>query len=209
MAEDAHAVEINPLVQRCELLDADLFVSQRVVPHVVVAEALIRVGAQRVAAAVAELDDDEAQLCELLRHPTGGEWNVHALGLRPRIDVRDDRILLRGVEVERLPHVAVNVGDAVGGFHDELLGRFPSGGLDAGEVGLLEIHHGLAERIAQYRLGCILNARGVVDDELLARTERCGVVRVARIEQCEASAVAIHAIRVPVVHVFARLPAHT
>ena len=51
----------------------------------------------------------------------------HALGLRARIDVRDDRVFLRRVEVERLVHHAVEIGDAVVGLDRERLGKLEAG----------------------------------------------------------------------------------
>ena len=46
-----------------------------------------------------------------------GEPVRHAFRLRAGVDVGDDRVLLLRVEVERLPHVAVEVGHAVRGLH--------------------------------------------------------------------------------------------
>ena len=121
MAEDADAVDVDPLVARRELLDAGLLIGKAVVAHVEVAEVLIGVGTVGASAAVAELDDDEAEIGEALRNARRAERVGDALGLRSRIDVGDDRILLRRVEIEGLVHIAPDVGDSVGCLDHERL----------------------------------------------------------------------------------------
>src|SRR4029078_11967259 len=71
VAVDADAIEIDPAVQRGKLFDAGLLIRQRVVTQVEVAEALIFLRPLRATAAIAELNDDEPELRELLRH---GRW---------------------------------------------------------------------------------------------------------------------------------------
>src|ERR1041385_8611475 len=106
MAEDADAIDIDPLVAGGELLDAGFLIGESVVAHVEVAEALIRVRPIRTPAPIADLDHDEAEIGETLVHAHRTEREGDRLRLRPRIDVSDDRILLRRIEIEGLEHVA-------------------------------------------------------------------------------------------------------
>src|ERR1043166_6270705 len=105
MTEDADAVDVDPLVTRRELLDARLLIGETVVPHVEIAEALIRVGAIGAAAAIADLDDDEPEIGESLVDDVRREAEGDRLRLWPGIHVGDDRIFLRRIEIEGLEHV--------------------------------------------------------------------------------------------------------
>ena len=71
--------------------------------------------------AVADLDHDEADLASATLPLRGVNVLVTLSVCGPGIDVRDDRILLRRIEVERLVHHAVEVGDAVVGLDRERL----------------------------------------------------------------------------------------
>ena len=78
-----------------------LYRRKRVVAEIVVAEALVFLRPLRAPASITDLDDDEAELCELLRHWRRGERERDGFRLRARIDVGDDqRILLRRIEIE-------------------------------------------------------------------------------------------------------------
>ena len=71
-----------------ELLDGGLLVGEPVVAQVAIAVVVIPLRALRVAAAVAHLDHDEAELRERHVVAARGERLGDALGLRSRIDVR-------------------------------------------------------------------------------------------------------------------------
>ncbi len=105
-----------------QLLDGGLLVGQAVVAQVAVAVVVVPLAARRRAAAVAHLDDDEAELREPVRVGRRAERLADRLGLRARVDVGDDRVLLLRVEVVRLVHHARQVRHAVVGLHDERLG---------------------------------------------------------------------------------------
>ena len=89
-----------------QLLDRRLLVGQSVVAQIAVAVVVVPLRPLRVAAAIADLDDDEAELRERDVVAARVERLGDALGLRARIDERDDRILPRRIEVERLVHHA-------------------------------------------------------------------------------------------------------
>ena len=129
----------------------------------------------------------------------------HRLGLRTGVDVGDDRVLLLRIEIERLPHVAVQVGHAVGRLDDERLGHLPADLGELRQVGLLEIHDLVAAGVAQHRHRRAIEARAVVHHVLPRRRQRRIMVGVARIHQRQAGAVEVHAVEVVVVDVFARL----
>ncbi len=57
------------------------------------------------------------------------------------------------VEVERLVHDAVEVGDAVVGLDPERLGILESGRKEGRDVGRLELEEQVAGRVAELRLG--------------------------------------------------------
>src|SRR5690606_21571329 len=110
------ALDVDPWMPCGQLLDARLLIRQAVVAQVVVAEAVVRVRPSWTATPVADLDDDESELREPLRRRRRRERARHVLLLRTGVDVRDDRVLPVRIEVERLPQVAVDVGDAVRGL---------------------------------------------------------------------------------------------
>src|SRR5579862_7673297 len=121
MAVDADAAEIDPWIALRELLDGGLLVGESVVAQIAVAVVVIPLRPIRTAASVADLDHDESDVGERDVQLARIEGPRHALSLRTGIDVLDDRILLRLVEVERLVHHAVEVGDAVVGLDVERL----------------------------------------------------------------------------------------
>ena len=123
-------------VARGELLDAGLLIGQAVVAQVEVAVALVRVAAARAAAAVADLDDDEAELREALRHRRSPRTVFDTLSVcGPGYTFAMIGYFFVRIEVERLPHVAVNVGHAIGGLHDERLGQLPADLLQSADIG--------------------------------------------------------------------------
>ena len=198
-------VDVDERVPRGELLDGGLLVGEAVVAEVEVAEAVVRLGPGRRPAAVADLDDDEADLRELLLAGRGREGVRRPFLLRAGVDVDDDRVLLRRVEVERLPHVAVEVGHAVGGLDDEGLGELPARLGQPGQVGLLQLHHLVAVGGADDGRGGQVDPRDVVDDELAGRREDRSVVGRARVQEGQAGPVEVHAVEVLVVDVLLRL----
>ena len=121
----------------------------------------------------------------------------HALGLRTRVDVGDDRVLLARIEVERLVHHAVQVRDAVVGLDRERLGELEAGFLQRAQIRRLELRDDVAERVVERPTrGARVDARRVVDEELGRFGHRHRVRRVAGIEQLEAGAVVADAVEV-------------
>src|SRR5690242_10477564 len=121
MSEDPHSIEIDKLVLRRQLLDRRDVIGQAVVTEIAVIVVVERFRAER-RAEVVELDHDETELRE-------GEWLTavlvlplpHAADLRPRIDVIDDRILFRRIELGRKIDDAIQVGDTITRLHAENL----------------------------------------------------------------------------------------
>ena len=119
-----------------------------------------------MAAAVAHLDDDEPELRERDVVAARVERLGHALGLRPGIDIRDDRILLRRVEVERLVHDAIEIGDAIVRLHRERLRELEADFQSAVRSGVSSFRTLVAERVVEHRFRRAVHARRVVDEEL-------------------------------------------
>ena len=115
--------------------------------------------------------------------------------------------LLRRVEVERLVHHAVQIGDAIVGLHRERLRELEAGLGQRRQVRRFELQHADAERVVERRLRRAVDARGVVDEEPRRFGDRHAVRGVARVEQLEAGAVEADAIEVRVVRVLALLAA--
>ena len=205
MAEDPDPLDVDVVVAHRELLDGSLLVGEAVVAQVVVAEVRVRSGPLRRAAPVTDLDHDESELRHLLAAAGRRERAGDALLLRTRVDAYDDRVLLLRIEVERLPHVAVQVGGAVRGLHLERLRDLPAHFVEAGEVGPLEFHDFVALGIAKHRIRYIVHPRGVVDDEPLRRGQGRPVGGITRIEARQAGAVEVHAVEMLVVDVLTLL----
>ena len=91
VAPDPDFVDVDERVAGGELLDGGLLVREAVVAQVAVAVVVVPLRPLRMAAAVADLDDDEPELRE--RDVVAARIEVlrHAFGLRTRIDVGDDR----------------------------------------------------------------------------------------------------------------------
>ena len=154
-----------------------------------------------------DLDDDEAELGERLRIAARRRERAaaDAAGLRPGIDVVDDRILLRRIERGRLVHQAVEIGHAVARLHGDRRRRLPAGGQQPRDVGLLERQDQLAIGVAQHRDRRHVGLRVAVDEEASGRRQRDVVVGVLRRQQLEVLAVEADAIEMPEVRIAALL----
>ena len=139
MAVDAGRVDVDPRIALRELLHPGDLIGQRVVAHVAVVGLVERLRSPRRAHAV-DLDDDEAELGERLRVAARRREAAaaDAAGLRPGIDVVDDRILLRRIEVRRHVHQAVEIGLAVARLDRDRRRRLPPVASELRDVGLLE-----------------------------------------------------------------------
>ena len=127
VAVDAGAIEIDPREARRQLLHARDLIGQRVVAHVAVPGLVERTRSPRRPHPV-DLHDDETELGDRLRVAACGRESpaADAAGLRSRIDVVDDRIPPRRIEVRRPEHQAVEIGLAVARFHRDRHRRLPA-----------------------------------------------------------------------------------
>src|SRR5262245_6563063 len=110
-------------MSRGELLNGCLFVSQAIVAKIEVAIAGVRLAARRSSAAMADLNDHKAKLSKLLIAGRHRKSMVGSFLLGAWIDMGDDRISLLGVEVKRLPQIAVQISHAIGRLDDECFGQ--------------------------------------------------------------------------------------
>src|SRR5262245_1271187 len=122
MAVDADAVNVYERMAAGQLLDGGLLVGHPVSAQVAAAVVVVPNRPLRIAAAIADLDNNEAELVESDPVIARRERLGHALGLRAGVDEGDDGILPVRVEIERLVHHAVKIGNAVVGFDLEWFG---------------------------------------------------------------------------------------
>ena len=106
------AAQVDERVAGAELLDRVFLVLEAVVAEVAVAVVMVSFRPVRMAAAVADGDDDHTDLGETVDagHAPGPGYVV-GLDLRARIDVISYRIDLCRIEIEWLVHYAVKVCD--------------------------------------------------------------------------------------------------
>src|SRR5688500_7844185 len=129
MTEDPDAVGVDELVARAKLLDGGDVIEEPVVAEVSVVIVVERLGAER-RPEVVELDDDEAQGREReLLSPVLEAPGSDRADLRPRVDVRDDRVLLRRIDGRRQIEHAVYIGHPIARLDGEDLTRLPADGL--------------------------------------------------------------------------------
>src|SRR5690606_31009932 len=83
-------------------------------------------------------DKSEFGKCLMVAARCGKRTRTNTSGLRARIDVVDDRILFRAVEVCRCEHQAVKVPLAVARLNLDRRWRLPTRSLQTRHVGLLE-----------------------------------------------------------------------
>src|SRR5206468_13113881 len=132
--KDPDTIEVDELVLRRELLDRRDVIGKAVIAEVAVIIVVERLRAER-RAEVIELDHDESELGEgelltaVLELPL-----THAADLRSRVDVVDDRILLRRVELRRQVDDAIQIGNAVARLHIEYLRRLPTCALQSADI---------------------------------------------------------------------------
>ena len=122
--KNTHLIDVDVGMAIRQLLGGYFFVFQSVVAQVAVAVIVVPFRTTRMPAAVADGDDDEAQL----RLPVGAihahrEGLVDRFGLRPRVYVLDDGIFEGRVKIKRFVHHAVEVGNAICSFDYKRLGE--------------------------------------------------------------------------------------
>ena len=202
---DADAVEVDEGVPCPKLLQGRLLVSEGVVAEVEVAVAVVGLRALRRSAAVADLDDDEAEVRQGLLASEDGEGVAHPFRLGARVDVGDDRVPVRRVEVEGFPEIPEEVRDSIHGLDHEGLGHLPARLVEPREVRGFEGQDLAAVCIPQGHLGRLVHPVRVVHHEVPARREARVVGGVARIHEGEARSVQEHAVEVVVVDVLSGL----
>ena len=192
-----------------ELLDRRHMIGQTVVAHVAIVAVVECLGAERRAHRV-ELDDEEPKL---------GEGGVRAAdrrrerpvadrtGLRPGIDVVDDRIAPAAVDLRRAVHQAIEIGDAVARLDGERNWKAPAEGEQAAGVGTLQLAHECAVGLADHRDRQRVETRIAVGEVCAGGRQRHVVVGVLRCEQLDARAVELCAIEVAEVGIAVRLAA--
>src|SRR5438093_762366 len=116
-----------------QLFDRRLLIGKGVVAQIEIAIAVICLRPLGRAAAMADLHNDETELSELLIGAVSAKRVRNPLLLRARINVSDDRVFFLWIEIKRLPHVAVEIGHAVGGLDAECLRQLPAGSFESGE----------------------------------------------------------------------------
>ncbi len=158
VAPDADAVDVDVGMAPRQLFDCRLLVGEAVVAQVAIAVVVVPLRARRVPAAIAHLDHHEAELRQRDVVVARVERLGHALGLRPGIDVGDDRILLLLVEVEGLVHHPVEVGHAIVGLDREGLGELEAHVLERAQIRRLELGDDVAERVIEDGLGRAVDA---------------------------------------------------
>ena len=113
-----------------------------------------------------------------------------AADLRPRVDMVDDRIFFRRVELGREIDHTIEIGDAVARLHGEHLGGLPPGGLESRCVRLLELAHDTAVgHSAEHGHRRLFNPRIAVDEVLPVRREVDVMMTVLGRDQREARSV--------------------
>ena len=110
---------------------------------VVPAHVVKRLGSIRRPHAV-DLDHDETQVGERGEPVGGAEGLGDERALRPRIDLLDDRVLVRWIKVFGPADNAPDVRLAIAPLGDEDLGRLPAAGLERGRVGLVDLAYQVA-----------------------------------------------------------------
>ena len=141
-----------------EALGGDFFVGEAIVAEIAVAIAVIPLIALRTSAAGADFNDDETELRKRDVRALGRKSFVDFLGLRAGIDELDEGIFSGGIEVERLVHNTVEIGDAVFGFDFEGFGEFVAGFKKLRDVGGFEVEKVAALRIDENGLGSGVDA---------------------------------------------------
>ena len=119
MSENADAIDIDERVTARQLLDDGNVIRQAVVAKVAVVVVVECLAAKR-RAEVIDLHHDEPQLRDGRRLAGGFVIpRAHRANLRAGIDVRDDRIATRGVQIRRQVHHAVHIGHTIARLRGE------------------------------------------------------------------------------------------
>ena len=165
MAVNAGAIDVKPGIARGQLLHRADLIGQGVVAHVAVVGLVKFLRAPRRPHPV-DLDDDEPELRQRLRIAARRRElaAADAAGLRTRINMVDDRISLRRVQIHRFVHQPVQIGDPVARLHCERHRRLPAGGKQPGDVGFFKGQHRPAVRILENRRRRHIGRRKDVDD---------------------------------------------
>ena len=208
VSPDTGPLDVDPRIPARQLLHAGDLIGNRVVAaHRAVVRVLERLRPARRAHPV-DRDDDEAELRQGLtiaaRRREGAA--AGAAGLRTRIDVVDDRILPRRIEVRGTEQQAVDVGLAVVSRHLDRHRRLPAGCHELRDVGLLERKLDCAAlRIAQHHDGRHVGFRVAVDQVPAGRRQLHRVCPIVPCERHDGAAVETGSVVVKEVRILTRL----
>src|SRR5580658_7235266 len=190
-----------------EAFGGNFFVGEAVVAEVAVAVGVIPLVALRAASTGADFDDDETEVGEGDVGTFGGERFVDLFGWRAGVDELDERIFAGGIEVERLVHDAVEIGDAVFGFDFEDFGKFEAGFEELGDVGGFEVEELGALGVEENGFWSGVDTGVGVGEKFTVVGRAEGVREIAWTQELEAGAVEIDAVEMRVVRIFAMLAA--
>ena len=201
MAGDADALDIDPRIAARQLLDCGFLIGQAVVAQVAVAEVVIPLRPVRIAAAIAHFDHDEPEFRQRDVR-VRGKTSASRFPSADPDNERDDRILLVGVEIERLVHDAVEIGQAVVGFHLERSGMWKPASINA-EISVVSRSIPARRRVVQQGARSAVDGGRVVDEIFPVVRHGHRVRRVAGIQQLQSAAIQLHAVEMREVRIFA------
>ena len=206
---DARALDVDPRIALRQLLHTRHLVRQRIVPQIAEVGLVEFLAAPRRPHSI-DLHHDESQLRQRLAVSARRREAAaaHTARLRTGVDVIHDRVLLRSVEVGRLEHQAVEIGDAVAGLHGERHRRLPSRGQQLGDIRVLQCCDQFAGIVAHHGRGRHIRLGVAIHEILAGRRERHIVIRVLRRQQSQILAVEADPIEVNEIRI-ALLAAHT
>src|SRR5262245_56256895 len=98
MAPDADFVDVDERMASRKLFDRRFLVCEAIVAEVAVSVVVVPLRPLRVAAAVADFNDNEPELRQRLTVAARIERFRHAFRLRPWVDVENNRVLLGRIE---------------------------------------------------------------------------------------------------------------
>ena len=206
MAVDADSINVDEYVAGGELLDRGLLVGKTVITQVAVPIVMVPFRTCRMPTAIPDRNHNEAKLRQGRLVAIGGERLRDGFGLRSGINVGDDRVGLRGIEVKRLVDHAVKISDVIIGLH-RVWFRKPIAGLqEFREIGFLEIEDSPTCNVIESRCRSRVDPRVVVHEEAVRLAHTHTVIEIAGIEQRQAAAIEVYSIQVLVVRVLAGFP---
>ena len=121
---------------------------------------------QRASSPMPESHHDKTHLRQrrIIKARYNTKLQGNRLGLGPRVNIGDNRVLPRGIKIRGFPHIPIQIRHVISRFHREHLRHLPSRFIKTAQIRRRQFQHDLPVRISQHAAGCHVSPRIIIHE---------------------------------------------